>query len=241
MSRLIGSWVHRLGVPFLNLRFPYFSDSRDFHSRVFSVPVVVLGTGSNPPASGPKVSLTGDSGDCQTVVSQASQSYHKTLVMPHWNMYIRCVKKWTTCRYAKPSTSLTRLRGLRQFSNPIYPNIRLYRHHILLLAEYVVLLITIPARSYTITVSYYPTTPTPLHEWHLHISPHPARPLSVCNKHRCLDLRKTRFQIGVNTCCGIGAQLYANCSKTPCLVKVTRCSAIAERPRCRVRYSFRQK
>ena len=37
-------------------------------------------------ASGPKVSLTGDSGACQTVVSQVSHSYPETLVMPHWNM-----------------------------------------------------------------------------------------------------------------------------------------------------------
>jgi len=43
--------------------------------------VVVLGTGSNPVRADRK--LTGDSGYCQTVVSQVSHSYGKTLVMPH--------------------------------------------------------------------------------------------------------------------------------------------------------------
>jgi len=37
------------------------------------------------------------------VVSQVSHSYPETLVMPHWNMYIRYVKKWKTCQSAKPS------------------------------------------------------------------------------------------------------------------------------------------
>ena len=43
--------------------------------------VVVLGTGSNPVRADRR--LTGDSGDCQTVVSQVSHSYRETLVMPH--------------------------------------------------------------------------------------------------------------------------------------------------------------
>ena len=43
--------------------------------------VVVLGTGSNHVRA--TVGLTGDSGACQTVVSQVSHSYSETLVMPH--------------------------------------------------------------------------------------------------------------------------------------------------------------
>jgi len=54
--------------------------------------------------------------------------------------------------------------------------------------------------------------------------------------HNNSDVKKTLINTNVGTTLGTCNQRPANCMSWS-----TRCSAIAERPRCRVHYSFRQK
>ena len=98
---------------------------------------VVLGTGSNAVRADRKCFLPAIAEIARQSSCQVSHIYPETLVMTNWKCISDTpkneqrvdppIRRRSLC---SRSTSFTRPRVLRQFSNPIYPNIRLYCHHI---------------------------------------------------------------------------------------------------------------
>ena len=96
--------------------------------------VVLLGTGSNPVRAVRKCFLPA----IVEIARQSSAKYHTAIVKRLWCHTEICISDTskneqrvdTPSHLCSRSTSFTHPRGLQQFSNPIYPNICLYRYHI---------------------------------------------------------------------------------------------------------------